>query len=206
MIISYNGLESFKISHGDLVLAVNPVSKDSKAKSAKFGADITLITTNHPDMNGAEQTARADKEPFVISGPGEYEVKDVFVRGFLSESAYGDAKLNTIYLISFEGMNLCFLGALSNPALSAETLEVLENLDIIFTPIGGEGLLAPSQAYKLAVSLEPSIIIPMHYTDATLKQFLKEGGKDKIDAEDKLVIKKKDIEGKSGEIVVLKEE
>ncbi|MEX0932465.1 MAG: MBL fold metallo-hydrolase [Parcubacteria group bacterium] len=206
MIISYNGLESFKISHGDLVLAVNPVSKDSKAKTSKFGADITLVTTNHPDFNGAEQTARADKEPFVISGPGEYEVKDVFIRGFLSESAYGDAKLNTIYLISFEGMNLCFLGALSNPALSSETLEVLENLDIIFAPISGEGVLNPSAAYKLAVSLEPSIIIPMHYNNDSLKQFLKEGGEEKVEMQDKLVVKKKDMEGKKGEIVVLKEE
>ncbi len=206
MIISYNGVQSFKISHGDLVIAVNPVSKDSSAKSTKFGADITLVTTNHPDFNGVEQTSRGDKESFLITGPGEYEVKDVFIRGFLSESAYDGAKLNTIYLVSFEGMNLCFLGALSNPALSSDTLEVLENLDIIITPIGGQGVLSPSEAYKLAVSLEPSIIIPMQYNGDTLKQFLKEGGEEKAEAQDKLVLKKKDLEGKSGEIVVLKEE
>ncbi|MEK7187117.1 MAG: MBL fold metallo-hydrolase, partial [Patescibacteria group bacterium] len=153
MIVSYLGLESFKISHGDLVLAINPISKDSKHKTSKFGADITLITTNHPDMNGAEQTSRGEKESFVISGPGEYEVKDVFIKGFLSESAYDGKKLNTIYLASFEGMNLCFLGALSNPELSSEVLEALENIDILFTPANGEGVLSSSVAYKLAVSL-----------------------------------------------------
>ena len=221
MIIAYQGLESFRISHGDLVLAFNPISKDSKLKAKSFGADVTLITTNHPDTNGAEQTSRGEKKSFVINGPGEYEVKDIFIKGFLSESryglpaqadgnpkgqAYGARKLNTVYLASFEGMNLCFLGALSNAELSTEVLEALENIGILFLPVGGGEVLSPADAYKLAVSLEPAIIIPMHYTDASLKQFLKEGGEDKIEPLDKLVIKKKDLEDKNGDIVVLKQE
>jgi len=206
MIISYQGLESFKISHGDLVLALNPISKESKHKSSNFGSDVTLVTTNHPDMNGVEQTSRGDKKSFIINGPGEYEVKDVFIKGFLSESEYDGKRLNTIYLISFEGMNLCFLGALSNPALSSETLETLENVDILFAPVGGEGVLNAEEAYKLVVSLEPSIIIPMHYNETSLKQFLKEGGGERNGTADKLVIKKKDLEGRKGDIVVLKQE
>ncbi|MDB5254251.1 MAG: hypothetical protein JWL80_317 [Parcubacteria group bacterium] len=211
MIISYQGIESFKISQGDLTLAINPPSKDSKFGTNKSGADITLITTNHPDLNGGDTTSRGDKESFVITGPGEYEVKDVGIKGFLSESNYGDeARYNTIYQISFEGMNLGFLGALSNPALSADALEALEEVDVLFVPIGGEGVLDAAAAYKLAVSLEPSIIIPMHYGKVgdkkSLDVFLKEGGEDKVDAIDKLVLKKKDLEGKEGDIVVLKEE
>lgn len=207
MIISYQGVESFKISQGDLTLAVNPVSKDSKFKPAKFGADVTLITTNHPDMNGREQTSRGDKESFIIDGPGEYEVKDVVVKGFLSESQVGgSAKINTVYMIGFEGMNLCFLGALSNPALDAKTLESLEDIDILFVPVGGNGVLEAAAAYKLAVSLESAVIIPMHYDANSLKQFLKEGGEEKLSPLDKLVVKKKDLEGKKGDIILLKEE
>ena len=204
MIISYHGAECFKISQGDLTLATNPISKDSKLKSTRFGADITLITTKDPDFNGRDQTSRGDKESFIIDGPGEYEIKDVFVKGFLSKGPKD--KVNTIYLISFEGMNLCFLGALSNPALSIETLEAIEDVDILLVPIGGGDILDPATAYKLAVSLEPSIIIPMHYTESTLKQFLKEGGEEKVESLDKFVVKKKDLEGKEGEIVVLREE
>ncbi len=207
MIISYQGVESFKISHGDLSIAVNPVSKNSDFKSKNMGADLTLITTNHQDLNGSDQTSRGDKESFVINGPGEYEVKDIVIKGFLSESMYGgEPHINTVYMISFEGMNLCYLGALSNPALSSETLENLENIDILFAPIGGEGTLDPAAAYKLAVSLEPSVIIPMHYTDESLKKFIKESGEEAVKPIEKLVVKKKDLEGKKGEIVVLKEE
>lgn len=208
MIVSYQGVESFKVSQGDLTLAINPVSKESKQKSANFGADITLITTKHPDMNGREQTSRGEKESFIIDGPGEYEVKDVAVHGYLSKGPEG--KLNTIYSILFEGMNLCFLGALSDPALSPEIIESLEDIDILFVPIGGGDVLDPASAYKLAVSLEPKAIIPMHYGQVgqkdALKLFLKEGGDEKAEELEKLVVKKKDLEGKNGDIIVLKEE
>lgn len=204
MIISYQGLECFKISQGDLTLAINPISKDSKSgEPTRFGADVTLITTNHPDMNGRDQTSRGDKESFVIEGPGEYEIKDIFIKGFLSD---GPGLLNTIYMISFEGMKLCFLGALTNPEIPDKTLEALEDIDILFTPIGGNGTLDSAKAYKLAVSLEPSIIIPMYYNKAELDQFIKEGGEGKVESIDKFVVKKKDLEGKESEIVVLKEE
>ncbi|MFZ2049013.1 MAG: MBL fold metallo-hydrolase [Minisyncoccia bacterium] len=211
MIITFQGLESFRVSQGDTTIALNPVSKDSKFKSSKSGADITLITTNHPDLAGKDATSRGDKESFIISGPGEYEVKDVGVKGFLSESLYGGEKrINTIYQISFEGMNLCFLGALSNPMLSPEIIEAIEDVDILFVPIGSEGVLDAAAAYKLAVSLEPKIIIPMHYGQIgdknALKLFIKEGGEEDVESTDKLVVKKKDLEGREGDVVILKEE
>jgi L-ascorbate metabolism protein UlaG (beta-lactamase superfamily) len=204
MIISYHGAEFFKISQGETTLALNPISKDSKLKVTRFGADITLITINHPDCNGRDQTSRGDTSSFVINGPGEYEIKNIFIKGFISEGSV--KKINTIYLISFEGINICFLGALANAVLPIATLEAIENIDILFVPLGSEGTLDPVAAYKLAVSLEPSIIIPMHYTQTALDLFLKEGGETKVEALDKFVVKKKDLEGKEGEIVVLREE
>ena len=215
MVISFQGIESFKITQGDLTIALNPISKDSKFKSSKFGADITLISANHPDLAGLDATSRGDKESFVISCPGEYEVKDVGIKGFLSETKYGakgdEKKFNTVYKITLDSINLCYLGALSGEAsLDSKTLEDLEDIDILFVPIGGEGVLDAEAAYKLAVKLEPSLIIPMHYGEVgdkkSLETFLKEGGVEKADPQDKLVIKKKDLDGKEGDIVVLKEE
>ena len=89
MIITYYGGEFFKVQFGDTTLAFNPISKDSKLKSSRFGADIVLSTTYHSDFNGVEQVSHGDKKPFVISGPGEYEVKEVFIKGLPSESKYG---------------------------------------------------------------------------------------------------------------------
>lgn len=204
MIISYQGAQSFKVQFGDTVLAFDPVSKKSQFKVSNFGADIALISLNHPDMNGVDQVNRGDKESFIINGPGEYEIQGVFIKGLSSVSNYGEEnKINTIYTVNFENMNLCFLGALGDVNIPKETKEGIDGVDILFVPIGGEGVLSPSDAYKFAVSLEPSIIIPMNYDDKSLKAFLKEGGSDGTKSIEKLTIKKKDLEGKEGEIIVL---
>jgi len=207
MQISRHGAQAFKVQFGETVLAFDPVSKQSKLKPTNFGADITLISLNHPDMNGSDQTSRGTKETFVINGPGEYEVQGVFIKGLPSASNYdGGEKINTIYTINLENMNLCFLGALGKIDIPAETKAALEDIDILFVPIGGEGVLDSKDAYKFAVSLEPHIIIPMNYNEVSLKAFLKDGGGEAVKGIEKLTIKKKELEGKEGEIVVLDEQ
>jgi hypothetical protein len=198
MIVSYQGAEAFKISQGNLTIAVNPTN-------ARSNPDITLISSSEfagdPTRLAELSRREAGRNTFVISGPGEYEVKDIGIKGFLSESG---KRINTIYMVSFEGMNLCFLGPLTQSELKSETKEHLEDIDILFVPVD---TLGPDVAYKLAVSLEPAVIIPMHYKDKDqLKKFLKEGGSEDTAGIEKLVVKKKDLEGKEGEIIVLNEE
>ncbi len=207
MIITYFGAESFKVQFGDTTLAFNPISKDSTLKPSRFGADIVFVTAHHEDFNGIDQVTHGDKKPFIVSGPGEYEVKGIFIKGLPSTSGHGGENLiNTIYTVTLENMNICFLGAINTPELANETIEALDEIDILFVPIGGEGVLDPAKAYKLAVSLEPKLIIPMHYGDIggkeALKAFLREAGENPK-PETKLTLKRKDLEGKEGDIIVL---
>jgi len=210
MIITYLGGAFVKVQFGDTILAFNPISKDSKLSTSKFGADIVLTSINHQDMNGVEQVTFGDKKPFVISGPGEYEVREVFIKGLPSISNYdGEKRINTVYAVTLEGMNICFLGAVNTSELPKDTDEAIEEVDILFVPIGGEGVLEPSLAYKLAVSIEPKIIIPILYDNAKgkdhLKAFIKEAG-DNPKPEKKLTLKKKDLEGKEAEVMILEKE
>lgn len=207
MIITHQGVQSFRVQFGDTVLAFDPISKESNHKSSSFGADIALVSLNHHDMNGVAQVSRGDKNVFVIDGPGEYEVQGVFVRGVASVSNYdGKERINTIYTVNLEGMNICFLGALSDPNISSEAKSAIDSVDILFVPISGEGVLSPSDAYKFAIALEPSIIIPMNVDEKSLKSFIKEGGSGSVETLDKLTVKKKDLEGKEGEIIVISSE
>jgi L-ascorbate metabolism protein UlaG (beta-lactamase superfamily) len=206
MIITYLGKQFFKIQQGELVIAFNPISKDSKSKDlvSRFGAAIALSTTNHPDYNGIDMLSHGETVPFEINGPGDYEVKDIFIKGILNETTIGGKKyINTIYSLSIEGISICFLGAVSQGKLSAEVYGQIESPDILFVPVGNNDLLNPSEAYKLAVSLEPKIIIPMEYDQATLKAFLKEGGQEKVTPVEKLTIKAKELIGRQGDIIVL---
>src|SRR4051812_47482383 len=103
MVITHHGNQFFKLQFGDIVIAVNPISKDSTLKTSRFGADVCLISVNHPDFNGADQIGVGDKQPFVISGPGEYETKGIFIKAFQSESNYGGKPhINTIYTLSLD--------------------------------------------------------------------------------------------------------
>ncbi len=206
MIITYFGKQFFKIQQGELVIAFNPISKDSKAGVApsRFGSAIALSTTNHPDYNGFDMVAHGETVPFKVNGPGDYEIKDVFIKGLMTETEISGKKyINTIYSLSIDNIALCFLGAVSEGKLSSEIIGQIESPDILFVPIGNTDLLSPAEAYKLAVSLEPKVIIPMDYDEKTLKLFLKEGGQEKVASIDKLTIKAKELVGREGEIIVV---
>jgi len=161
MVITYHGGDCFKITQGELTLALNPVSKTS--------ADVTLFTT------GRNETS--EKSGFVVDGPGEYEIKDIFIKGFPDKT----------FVVTFEGIKICLLS--KEPSQNE-----VEDIDIALVPV---------ESYKTAVALEPSVMIPMGYDKTSLEQFLKEAGETKVEPIDKLVVKKKDLEGKEGEIVVL---
>ncbi len=207
MIITYHGGQFVKISQGDTVIASNPFGKNSSFKQIRFGARIGLVSMNHPDMNGVENLSHGEKVPFVISGPGEYEVGGIAISGFSAPKPFGkDELINTIYAIEVEGIRLCILGGLASSELSSELIEGIGEVDILIIPIAGEGILTPGEAGKVAVTLGAKLIIPVAWStkeDKELKSFLKELGAESATPSEKLTLKKKELEGKEGEVVVL---
>jgi L-ascorbate metabolism protein UlaG (beta-lactamase superfamily) len=211
MVITHHGGQCFKVTFGDFTLVFDPISKGGTLPAVRFGADIAVVSRNHPDMNGTDEVSFGGKEPFVISGPGEYEKDGITVQGFLTKSEYGLAKgqeraVNTMYAVKLEGMTLVHLGALADTNLPADAKEAIDEIDVLFVPVGGDGVLDPADASKLATMLEPKIVIPMHWSGMgeakSLDAFLKEEGEES-EKTDKLTIKKKDLVGKDGAIMVL---
>lgn len=204
MIISYHGKAFIKVQHGDLVAAFSPPSKDSKTKTPRFGADLAMIALDHKDFNGAEMVSYANKIPFVIDGPGEYEIGGNFILGVPSDGPGG--LINTIYALTIDNIRFCHLGAIAETELK-NIKEEIGAIDVLCVPIGDNNTLKAKEAFKLANSLEPSIIIPILIggDSESLKIFLKEAGAGDIKAIDKLTLKRKDLDGKENEVVVLKE-
>lgn len=204
MVITYHGGQCFKVSFGDTTLAFDPIAKSSKLSPVKFGADVAFVSLNHPNFNGVDNAAHGSKEPFVVQGPGEYEIGAVTARGYGVKTKYaGNEHYNTIYQVRFEEMNMVFLGALGDPEIDPKILAEFGDIDILFIPVGGGDVLEVPQAAKLALKLEARLIIPMHYDAAALKAFLKEAGADDVKAVDKLTLKKKDVNEMEGDIAVL---
>jgi L-ascorbate metabolism protein UlaG (beta-lactamase superfamily) len=211
MVITHHGGQCFKVTFGDLTLVFDPVNKGATLPPVRFGADIALVSRDHPDMNGVSEVTYGEKVPFAVTGPGEYERQGIFIQGFLSRSQYGLTKgqseaVNTIYSVELEDMTLVHLGALSDAELSKEAREDIDEIDVLFVPVGGDGVLSPDDAHKLVVSLEPNIIIPMHWSGQgqpkSLEAYLKKSG-DGSEKINKLTLKKKDLVGRDGSILVL---
>ena len=202
MVITRYSAAFTKIQQGDLIFAFNPVSRDFDAKAQKFGADVALISLNDPQFNGRDNVTFGSKEPFVINSPGEYEIGGVFVRGFAS--AGHDGKINTIFTTMIDGIKICHLGGLADPNIPADIIEEIGEIDILFVPISGGNFLSAKDASKLATALEAKIVIPTMYENGVeIKNFLKESGVEDQSPVDKLAVKKKDIEGKEGDIVII---
>lgn len=204
MILTYHSGACIRAQAGDTTLVFGPISKQSKdLKPTNFGADIAFIPLHHPDMNGAEEAARGDKQPFVIQGPGEYEVKSIIAAGFQTTSSYGaQEQINTVYSVTFDGLHVLYLGALNATQLPPEVME-MDAPDVLIVPVGDNGMLSPADAQKLAVKLEAKIVIPILFDDKTLKTFLKEAGAEDTKPLDKLTIKLKDVADKENEVVIL---
>ncbi len=211
MVITWLGQACFKLQSGDLTLVIDPFAKDIGLTPPRFRADMVLVTHEHYDHSNVESLAG---EPFIIKGPGEYEVKDVHVQGLLTfhDQTQGKERgLNTAYKIEMEGMSLAHLGDFGEKEMRDETLEALGDVDVLMLPVGGKYTITAEEAAKVVKQIEPRFVIPMHYKIPGLKialagveEFLKEIGAAKTVPQEKLTLKKKDLaEGGKTEVVVL---
>ncbi len=215
MIISWYGHSCFKIQASSggsqLVIVTDPFAKEAGLTPPRLQADIVTVSHQHFDHNNAEAIGG---NPFVVNLPGEYEVKSVIIKGvpsFHDKSEGAERGGNTIYHIKAEGISLCHLGDLGQEKLTAQQLEQIGDVDVLFVPIGGKYTLDGSEAAEIINQIEPKIVIPMHYKVAGLaiglddeKEFLKEIGE--AETVDKIVLKKKDLpeEGAPTKVYIMK--
>lgn len=203
MIITYHGAGMVKLQVGETIVAINPISKETSSKAPRFGADLALISLPDPLYNGVENVTFGERVPFVVDGPGEYEVKGSFIRGVVSSGPNG--AINTIYTLTLDNLNICHLGALASADLPEETVETIGVVDILFIPAGGHSTLSAKAAEKVTGLIAPKLIIPVEWeSQEELKTFLKELGETGAEQTDKLTIKRRDLEGKESEVVVVK--
>lgn len=194
----------------EISIVIDPFSEEIGLKLPKMEADILLLTRCHPDYTNKKIVSG---NYFLISGPGEYEIKNIFIQGIASfhdNSRLKEERKNTIYTIETEELKICHLGDLGQKELSEEQLELIGDIDVLMLPVGGNFTIAAKEAVKIMSQIEPKIIIPMYYALPKLKikldgvdKFLKVLGIKKIEPLKKLSIKKKEISPEEVKIVLL---
>lgn len=207
MVITYYGAQHYKLQTGDVVISINPVGKNSEYKVSRYGADIALIAMRNEDFSGVEALTYGEKTPFIIEGPGEYEVKKIFIKGYGVKTEYkGIPYISTIYTLQFDSINICFVGSLSDAnALTSELYGKIGDIDILFVHVGGESKITPAEASVIARKVQPSVIVPISDVDDkdTLDTFVNEVGGTDDSPVDKLTLKKKDFVEEGTRVVLL---
>lgn len=199
MQIQWYGQSCFKMQSGDITVIIDPFDKKIGLTPPRGKADIVLSSHNHYDHNNIDGFENA----FIVNAPGEYEIKNVIIKGVLSfhDDANGrEQGTNTIYTIAIEGIKICHLGDLGQKELMPEQVDAIGNIDILMAPIGGECTLDADGAKKVINQIEPRIVIPMHYKIKGVdieydgpEKFFKSVGLSEKDAVSKFSIKKKDL-------------
>lgn len=215
MKIAWYGHSCFKLAaktnNGNkITIIIDPFDKSTGLTPPRGTADIVLSTHDHYDHNNVKAVGG---EPFCIEGPGEYDIKGVFIKGIYSfhdAKKGGERGVNTIYVLGAEDMKICHLGDLGQSELSSGQLDKIGDIDILMIPVGGIYTINGTEAVKIINQIEPSIVIPMHYKIPGLAmklnsvdKFLEEIGEEKEKLEE-LSVQKKDLVDNKMRIVVMK--
>jgi L-ascorbate metabolism protein UlaG (beta-lactamase superfamily) len=214
MKIKYIGHSSFEIKINGKTIVIDPY--DPEVFGYEFPetkADILLLSHKDPETRYLEGVS--DYE-FLIDSPGEYEIGGAFIYGLptFHDSEEGKERgKNTVYLIEMDGFTVLHLGSLGHE-LSQEVLEKIGDVDVMLTPVGGNYVIDAETASKVISSLEPGIVIPMHYhtNDSEyekeldkLEDFLEEMGVEKdINKKSELTLKAVSRVPDETKVVVLK--
>jgi len=125
-------------------------------------ADVVTVSHSHPDHN------------FVRGVPGRHTA--VLTSGshraggveILGVPAFHDAARGArrggivLFRIVLDGVASVHLGDLGH-LLEERTVKALSPVDVLLLPVGGNFTVGPEEAGKVAESLSPRLVIPMHF-------------------------------------------
>lgn len=214
MQITWHGFSCFRITetlHGhEVSLVIDPFEpQDGMKLPRNLAADVVISSHDHSRHNNV---GGVGGNPFVITGPGEYEVKDAFVTGVSTYHDMVEGKekgTNTMYYVTIGDIHIVHLGDLKHP-LEEKHMEEFHEIDVLFVPVGGDSVLTAKQAAEVVSQLEPRIIIPMHYRVGsaggkldTVDGFLKAMALGKPETLPKLKLSAKDLPQEETKVILL---
>ncbi len=167
MRIKWLGQSCFLITNKrGINILTDPFDDTLGYKMTKEKINIITISHEHYDHNN---TMGIKGKPVVLKGSVNRDTHKMIFKGISSyhDSVYGKHRgKNTIFVIKTDEMVLCHLGDLGH-LLENVQLEEINQVDILFIPVGGYYTLNHIQADQVIEQLKPKIVLPMHYkTDA----------------------------------------
>jgi L-ascorbate metabolism protein UlaG (beta-lactamase superfamily) len=206
--LTWMGHGCFRLRGRSAAVVTDPYPPSLGPRLPKLEADLVTISHAHDNHSYTQAVA---KDPYVVTGPGEYEVAGVIVTGL---PTFHDGKQgevygrNTVCVIELDDVRVCHLGDLGHP-LAADMLEALGNIDVLLVPVGGGNALDAAGAAEVVRQVEPRVVVPMHYglpalkTDlAPVERFLKEMGVTEAEPQTRLSVQPSSTEAETRVVVL----
>ena len=194
MDICWWGHSCFCVREAGVTVVMDPHDSSVDFRLPRTKADIVTVSHHHPHH---DDLASIFGEYKLIDGPGEYEIRSVFVTGLATYPRRRSTEdtmppnRNVVFALDFDGLVVCHLGDLANVP-DQEQVEALGDVDVLLVPVGGGGdSLNASQAAEVVRRIEPRLVVPMHCPPmavegkgGSIDRFLKEmGGREVLPAE-----------------------
>jgi L-ascorbate metabolism protein UlaG (beta-lactamase superfamily) len=165
--IDWFGHACFRLRGREGTVITDPYSKEIGLNFPRPRGDIVTISHDHPGHSFA-QGVKGD--PKIVNGPGEYEIKNIFVTGVPTahdKKGGKDRGKNTVYVFEMDGLTICHLGDLGHVPTQPQR-EAFGNINILLVPVGGVTTIGGGEAAEIVSMLEPQIVIPMHFFHSDL--------------------------------------
>ncbi len=160
MDIAWHGYSCFRITErGHTSVVTDPFAKNHDSGKLRLSAD--LVTVSHKRARHRVEDVRDRK--YVIAGPGEYEVGELFVTGVAlhHHDAERDAlSENVAYHFEYpNGLSVLHLGALRELP-EPSTFERFDQVNALLLPLDATRLTGDPLADLISV-IEPNYVAPM---------------------------------------------
>lgn len=178
--IKYLGKLAFLIGGKKVNLLFNPDGLTDK-QLRNLSAEIVFLTSYHTSLEEVGLD-RLNSQPFIVFGPGEYEISKVVIIGLPVNSKETNNLRSTVYYFELDNLSFGFLAGL-NKRLDQSQLEVFGNVDVLFLPVGeGKSALNIQEGIEVIAQVEPKIVIPIisdgdFRSESLISKFLAEAGK-----------------------------
>lgn len=126
-------------------------------------ADVALVTHDHFDHDAVSRLRRRTQ---VVRESGSYDFDDINVKGVTDIHA-GRSGLagmrNTVFVLETEGVRFCHIGD-NRHDMPDEVRDEIGRVDVLMvTADDSSHLLSYDQIDSLVETLDPKVVVPMHY-------------------------------------------
>ncbi|MBT3996365.1 MAG: hypothetical protein HOF01_11275 [Chloroflexi bacterium] len=155
-----------------------------------------------------ERRSHPESDSQVLSGPGEYEIGGLAIRGIATpaDDPAISHDINTVYVVDADGLQVATLG---NPGYqpSAQSVQQISKVDILIINTESQGLESDEMSAVIR-NLEPKMIVPSGYDAATgkpsaaMQRLLTELGVKEFEATSKLTVSKSGLPDERAVVVL----